>query len=169
MWLMEAIHERSCDMMVRAFTMASRCGISMDSFLDAQGTADAPAGSMASFAPLLFAPRHAQPPMITTPVDVSELSLDLCAAIGRTRATMNEGWVFVRVYSRGTVRFFFSPAFERDITSRKHAKGNEDPVRATRPGIEFMIPPSECPKCLHAVGMQVQGHTHLELLCSPCH
>eukprot|EP00037_Helgoeca_nana_P030128 m.369169 g.369169 ORF g.369169 m.369169 type:complete len:312 (+) comp28118_c0_seq26:193-1128(+) len=155
MWLLEATRQRSCELMGRTFTIAARCGISMDAFLDAKGTSVGAAASLANLAPLLFTAGHAQPVDVATPVDVSELPLDICTAVGRTHATITEGWVLTRVHFGGTLRYFVSPAFERDIVTWDALVTNcqnDDPGRL---GIELVIPPSECLKCVHSTAMMV--------------
>lgn len=167
---MLAIRKRSCEIMMQAFTIATRCKIPLDTVLDAQGTPVAVGGSIASLAPLLFTPGHLHPVEIETPFDASEIPHDICAAIGRTQSTITDGWVLVRVYSRGRVRFFTSPAFERDIVTWDVFKENNKRDDPGRPSIELIIPPAECPKVLHMIGMQV-GTRMAELfasLASPC-
>jgi hypothetical protein len=167
MWLMKAIRQRSCAKMMQAFTFGTRCGIPMDALLDAQGTPAAAAGSMASLAPLLFTPGHAQPIAVDTRLDASEVPLDALMAIGRTQVTINEGWVLVREHNHGVGRFFASPAFERDIaTWEALVKGynSEDP---NHPELELVFPRTECSKVLHAYGVQV-GHSSFGCTCSQC-
>jgi hypothetical protein len=155
MFFAQAIRKRSCESMMQAFTMATRCGITMDTLLDAQGTPLAPGGSLADLCPLIFTPRHAQPSEINTPIDASEIPHDICAAIGRTQATMSDGWVLVRVHCQGRMRLFVSPAFERDIVTWDTLVENHNSDNPQQPAIELTIPPAECPKCLHTMGVLV--------------
>jgi hypothetical protein len=138
---MNGIRKRSCAIVSQAFAFGARCGIPMDALLDAQGTPAAAAGSMASLAPLLFTPGHAQPL-----VDVSEIPPDVCAAVGRTQATITEGWVLVRVYTHGVCRFFVSPALERDIATWEAVVKSFECDDPNEPEIELLIPRSECSK-----------------------
>jgi hypothetical protein len=152
---------------MQAFTFGTRCGIPMDTLLDAQGTPAAAAGSMASLAPLLFTPAHAQPIAVNTRLDASEIPPDALMAIGRTQVTINEGWVLVRVYDHGFVRFFVSPAFERDIATWEALVKTSESDDRNKPEIELVYPPSECSKVLHAYGVQV-GHCSFGCTCSQC-
>jgi hypothetical protein len=153
--------------MMQAFTFGTRCGIPMDALLDAQGTPAAAAGSMASLAPLLFTPGHAQPIVIATRVDASEIPPDVCAAIGRTQVTINEGWVLVREHNHGVGRFFVSPAFERDIATWEALEKSYKGDNPNHPELELVFPRTECSKVLHAFGAQV-GHSSFGSTCSQC-
>jgi hypothetical protein len=167
MFFAQAIRKRSCESMTMAFSIATRCGITMDTLLDAQGTSLAPGGSLANLGPLIFTPRHAQPSEIDTPIEASEIPHDICAAIGRTQATICDGWVVVRVLNQGRMRIFVSPAFERDIVTWDSFVENDQGVDPRRPGIELVIPPAECPKCLHTMGVLVSHAVLPAWLLSP--
>eukprot|EP00037_Helgoeca_nana_P012812 m.116971 g.116971 ORF g.116971 m.116971 type:complete len:443 (-) comp21665_c0_seq2:182-1510(-) len=150
MWLMMGIRERSNELMMQAFSCATRCGIAMDAILDAQGTPHAVDGSLAGLAALLFTPGHLQPIEIDTPLGVSQIPPEICATVGRTQDTINEGWVLVRTHSRGRMRIFASQAFERDIVTWDTLMTNLR--KGDRPCIELVLPQVECGKCMHTLG-----------------
>jgi hypothetical protein len=161
MWLMMGIRERSNELMMQAFSCATRCGIAMDAILDAQGTPHAVDGSLAGLAALLFTPGHLQPIEIDTPLGVSQIPPEICATVGRTQDTINEGWVLVRTHSRGRMRIFASQAFERDIVTWDTLMTNFR--KGDRPCIELVLPQVECGKCMHTLG-ELVGHAKLRLL-----
>lgn len=155
-WLAIGIRRQSCDLISRAFGLASKAQIPLGTLVDAQGDGRVCGGSLAAMAPLLFSPKSTHPCNVGKPVLATEYAPAHCAAVHRTHATLNDGWVFGRFSDLGVIRNFASPAFERDFAT---IECMDETFRANNQHVlRRVLPPQGCVAMSHAVGSQVRGH-----------
>lgn len=137
----------------KAFALAASAQISLDTLVDAQGNGTMAGGAFAGLAPLLFSPQHTHPCNVGPPAVATDFPLELCTAVHRNHTTLNDGWVFGRCVDLGVLRFFASPAVERDIATVEEMdttfRDNTEQV------INLILPEPERARFLHAVGSQV--------------